>query len=146
MNQSIISQNNKQPRSFGFIYVLQNIDMPDVYKVGMTTRSPHARAAELSSATGVPAPFEVIYYAEVANPEKEERRVHLELHKYRVTRSREFFRADLLTIVKTIQNLEEVFLESALPVCSEWIRTTEPAIEKIRRSICTKDYDQEVHS
>lgn len=31
MNNLIIPQNEKQPRTFGFVYVLQNIEMPEVY-------------------------------------------------------------------------------------------------------------------
>ena len=54
MNQPIVPHNLKQPRVYGFIYVLSNMHMPDIYKVGMTTKAPHARAAELSATTGVP--------------------------------------------------------------------------------------------
>lgn len=46
-------------RMEGWVYVLSNPCMPGIYKIGMTTTSPEVRARELSSATGVPAPFKV---------------------------------------------------------------------------------------
>lgn len=41
-------------RMAGWVYILSNEYMPGIYKIGMTTNSPEARAKELSSATGVP--------------------------------------------------------------------------------------------
>ncbi|WP_220385717.1 GIY-YIG nuclease family protein, partial [Klebsiella pneumoniae] len=49
----------QQFRMEGWVYVLSNPCMPGIYKVGMTTTSPEVRARELSSATGVPAPFKI---------------------------------------------------------------------------------------
>ena len=89
--------------SYGFIYVLANLYMPDVYKVGMTTRSPRERAEEISRATGVPEQFDVLYYAEVRNPIAEERRVHERLDDYRLNLSREFFGADIELIIEAIK-------------------------------------------
>jgi len=106
--------------SFGFVYILANNYMPDVYKVGMTTRSPQARAAELSSATGVPEAFDVVYYAEVKNPALEERRVHARLAEYRVNEGREFFIASLDVIVDAIRNEEAAFTASETIIYSEW--------------------------
>lgn len=120
MTETIITQNIKQPRSFGFVYVVQNLEMPDVYKVGMTTRSPHARAAELSSATGVPMSFDVVYYAEVADPMAQEKRVHKALEKYRVNAGREFFKTDLYTIIQAIKDPETAFTDDEPPIYSEW--------------------------
>lgn len=91
-------------RSFGFVYVLSNLEMDGVYKVGMTDRSPHLRAAEISAATGVPQPFCVEYYAEVSSPAMYEKLVHKRLAQYRVSDSREFFRADIMEIVSAIRD------------------------------------------
>lgn len=102
-------------RSFGFIYILSNLEMDGVYKVGMTERSPHQRAAEISAATGVPQPFIVEYYAEVASPAFYEKMVHKKLADYRVSDSREFFRADIMTIVAAIRNADDFSDDAMLP-------------------------------
>ena len=41
----------------GWVYVLTNPAMPGLVKIGLTSRNPQVRAAELTQATGVPAPF-----------------------------------------------------------------------------------------
>lgn len=133
MNGLIISQNEKQPRSFGFIYVLGNVSMPDVYKVGMTTRSPNARAVELSSVTGVPTPFDVVYYAEVADPTAQEKRVHAALSTYRVNNGREFFQADLFTIITAIKNPDADFTSNQVPIYSEWSSRPLHALEQVSK-------------
>lgn len=133
MNQSIIAQNNRQPRNFGFVYVLRNLEMPDIYKVGMTTRSPHARAAELSSATGVPVIFDVVYYAEVADPMAQEKRVHEALAEYRVNHGREFFKADLYTIIQAIKDPASAFTNDEPPIYSEWSSHPMAVIEQVAR-------------
>lgn len=94
-------------RSFGFIYILSNLEMDGVYKVGTTDRSPHLRAAEISAATGVPQPFSVEYYAEVSAPTIYEKLVHKKLARYRVSDSREFFRADIMDIVAAIRDPDD---------------------------------------
>lgn len=120
MSANSITQNTKQPRSFGFVYVLQNLEMPNIYKVGMTTRSPHERAAELSSTTGVPVLFDVVYYAEVSDPIRQEKRVHKALEKFRVNSGREFFKTNLHTIIQAIKDPEAAFTESEPQIYSEW--------------------------
>ncbi|WP_314721509.1 GIY-YIG nuclease family protein [Rahnella variigena] len=82
-------------RMNGWVYILSNDYMPGIYKIGMTTTSPEARCKELSSATGVPAPFkiEATFHCEsAANSEAE---IHSYLSDYRVNESREFFEDDL---------------------------------------------------
>jgi T5orf172 domain len=54
------ASNDRPPLSTpGCIYVLSNVAMPSLVKIGMTTREAFARALELSTSTGVPYPFEV---------------------------------------------------------------------------------------
>ena len=45
----------------GYVYLLINRSMPGLVKVGRTTRPPAERLGELSSATGVPTPFELVF-------------------------------------------------------------------------------------
>jgi hypothetical protein len=76
---------------YGFVYLLGNKAMPWYYKIGCTERSPHNRAAELSAATGVPHPFHVLLYIEVADFQRVERRMHQEIGDFRANTNREFF-------------------------------------------------------
>lgn len=92
--------------SFGFVYVMSNMAMQDVLKVGFTTIAPSERARQLSSATGVPEPFSVEYYAEVANPKLTERLAHDRLAKFRWNESREFFRVGLLHAIHAIEEFD----------------------------------------
>ena len=77
----------------GFIYVLENESMPGIVKIGMTTRLPEARAAELWT-TGVPTPFAIAFAMHVSDVHESEAEVHEELSDYRLNSSREFFRID----------------------------------------------------
>lgn len=75
----------------GFVYVLTNPAIPGMVKVGMTQDSPRARAAALSSHTGVPSAFRVAWYAEVQDCAAVEGAVKRALDRYRVNGRREFF-------------------------------------------------------
>lgn len=77
--------------SHGFVYMLRNIHMVDIVKIGCTERSPHLRAEEISKGTGIPAPFDVVCYIEVTDHQAVERRMHRWLEKFRVSPNREFF-------------------------------------------------------
>lgn len=76
----------------GFVYVLHCSAMPNLAKVGRTNRSPWERAAELSSHSGVPEPYELTRAFPVFDSAKAERLCHDELDRYRHSKSREFFR------------------------------------------------------
>jgi hypothetical protein len=45
----------------GFVYILMNPSMPGLVKIGLTEDTAEARAASLSSASGVPTRFTVVY-------------------------------------------------------------------------------------
>lgn len=91
-------------KPLGFVYLLKNPAMPGLFKIGCTERSPHARAAVLSRATGVPQPFEVICYLEVVHPQRVEQHIHQELAALRDAKNREFFRADVVDLVRHFSN------------------------------------------
>lgn len=91
---------------YGFVYIMRNDFMPNLYKVGMTFRSPAQRAQELSS-TGLPGSFEVVYYAEVLNPCQVEARVHWVLSGFRVNQQREFFAVKAMKIIDVIMTASE---------------------------------------
>ena len=87
---------------YGFVYVLSNASMPGLYKVGHTSGSPQARAKALSSATGVPTPFEVVCYAEFANAQQAETYIHTLLVDMRCAKNREFFKGPLTRITDLV--------------------------------------------
>lgn len=89
----------QQFRMEGWVYVLSNPCMPGIYKVGMTTTSPEVRARELSSATGVPAPFKIEAAFYTHSPLESEKEVHEVLSEWRVNDSREFFELSLGEII-----------------------------------------------
>jgi hypothetical protein len=45
----------------GYIYIMINPSMPDIVKIGKTTRTAESRLKELGAATGVPTPFVLVY-------------------------------------------------------------------------------------
>lgn len=79
--------------SRGFVYILTNDFMPDLVKIGMTTRSVEQRAVELYQ-TGTPGPFKIYESFDCPNCVEVEREVHEELSEYRINDGREFFRCD----------------------------------------------------
>jgi T5orf172 domain len=66
----------------GWIYVITNKAMPQVVKVGFSTKDPELRARELDS-TGVPHPYVVAYDVLVHGPRDAEKRVHERLSHVR---------------------------------------------------------------
>jgi hypothetical protein len=86
----------------GYIYALTNVSTNGIVKIGKTQRDPEGRAKELSSATGVPTPFIVVYQAYFNDCDKAEIFVHTKLEKYRVANNREFFQVSIPVAVDTI--------------------------------------------
>jgi predicted RNA-binding Zn-ribbon protein involved in translation (DUF1610 family) len=87
----------------GFVYVLVNPSIPDLFKVGMTERSPEERAREVSVGTGVPTPFEVLAAVPSGNPAEDERSVHAVLSEARVGDDREFFKGEAIQIIQAVE-------------------------------------------
>lgn len=90
--------------AWGFVYVLSNRCMPDVYKVGFTERSPHARMEELSRSTSAPCEFSLVCYAEYENAREVEQEIHDLLADVRVSPNREFFKCDLMRITALVMS------------------------------------------
>ena len=117
----------------GWIYVLMNPAIPNMVKVGKTTRDVEQRVAELSQPTGVPSPFVLIYKRWFSDCDIAEAAIHdlLERDGQRYTSSREFFAASPWVVVDRIVALPDVDGEegasSELPVL-----TTDPPWEIVR--------------
>lgn len=93
--------------NYGFVYVLSNPSMPNIYKIGMTDRSPSQRMAELNSSTSIPSEFNLILCAEVIDARSIELMLHRELDHARVNQKREFFSLGL----GDLQWLEEQLMD-----------------------------------
>jgi len=79
--------------------------MPDLLKIGFSTKEPTERADKLFT-TGVPSPFEVAYSCAVENPAKIEKRVHRNLSRYRHRKDREFFKCDTSVAIKALERVK----------------------------------------
>jgi len=89
------------------VYVFSNPSMPDYIKVGRTNRADvEKRLKELSNPTGVPAPFECLYAAEVADAQKVEDALHAAFDVDRPNKKREFFTTDPQRIIKLLKAFE----------------------------------------
>ena len=91
------------PAGLGWVYILTNEAMPGMVKIGLTTRTPKERAAELSASSGVPLPFKVAWARAVPDCAYVEKAVHRMLDDKRVSASRESFRVDVTTARQVIE-------------------------------------------
>ena len=96
----------------GTVYVLTNPAMPDLVKIGKTTRDVQLRLADLYT-TGVPYPFECEYAAKVTDLDKTEKAFHIAFKDKRVNHKREFFKIDP---IQAIAVLELMAIEDMTPV------------------------------
>ena len=88
----------------GYIYILSNPRMKGLLKIGLSTRAVKERIAELSSATGVPAPFEVEAYFVSSDPEGHEQQIHASLAEYRV-KGKEFFEVPFSKALQVVESV-----------------------------------------
>lgn len=93
--------------NYGFVYCLGHDLMPGVFKIGMTDRSPSKRCEEISSSTGVPGPFDVLFFIEVEEPRSVERAMHNFFSAERVCAGREFFECDIRIIHRAFKVYQE---------------------------------------
>jgi hypothetical protein len=93
---------NKQ----GYIYVMVNPSLEGMVKIGKTSRDPKERAKELSTATGVPTPFILVYQKQFEDCDLAERTIHqlLESRGCRVNNNREFFNISTSEAIDLIQS------------------------------------------
>jgi hypothetical protein len=94
----------------GWVYVITNKSMPDLVKIGFSTKDPMLRADELGN-TGSPANYCVVYDVLVEDPQKIEQCVHKILaHK---NEGKEWFRCEISEAVNEIRTVigERAFVE-----------------------------------
>lgn len=97
----------------GHVYVLMNPSMQNLVKIGKTKRAPEERAKELSSTTGVPTPFVVVYNCYFESCTDAETFIHkyLEDKGFRVSSNREFFEIPIKDAIDSVMRAKEKFGE-----------------------------------
>ena len=105
----------------GYVYCLSNPSMPGLYKIGVTERDLEFRIQEANKHdTWRPPTKYVIEFAKYVNsPFEQEKIIHRNLNKYRVSSSHEFFRVDIKTIMKVFESIEG----------TNWVKPTETKFE-----------------
>lgn len=91
-----------EEQGLGWVYILSSRELPDLLKIGMTTRTVEQRSQEINSATGVAIPFGVRRCWRVIDPQKSERMVHEALAEYRLRGDREFFRVPFSVAIERV--------------------------------------------
>lgn len=96
--------------SNGYIYVMINPSLPNMVKIGKTTRHPEERVKELSSATGVPTPFILVFYKDFSDCHIAEKVIHnvLEKRGVRVSGNREFFQISSMEAIELVELYKQV--------------------------------------
>jgi len=92
----------------GFVYVMSNPSMPNLYKIGFTCNL-KKRLYDLNSYSSTPLPFKIIYSARVDNAEADEKLAHSALAESRVNKKREFFKAQ--SKIELIRKVRSVLSE-----------------------------------
>lgn len=87
----------------GYVYVLST-PATRLLKIGKTQRNPEIRAQELSSGTGTPFPYEVVYSVYVDDCSALELCVHRRLACKRANPKREFFDVTIEEAIMTIES------------------------------------------
>lgn len=103
--------NQTDPKRFfaraGWVYVLANGHMPDLYKIGRTTGSIQTRMDQLFT-TGVPMPFDCMFAEWFSDCHAAESFIHDHLEEWRMELNREFFGADLATIAQAFMTYSAI--------------------------------------
>lgn len=90
----------------GYLYILRSAaHSKDIFKIGLTTRTPETRADELSRTTGSPDKFLVANSWLVKDCYLAEKLIHNNLEEYRISSKREFFKIPYKELLNKIQDI-----------------------------------------
>lgn len=91
----------------GIVYILSNEAMPDLIKIGLTTRNElQSRINELYT-TSVPVPFTCEYASRVDDCAKVEQALHQAFSTERINPNREFFRMSVERLIPILRLVEK---------------------------------------
>jgi len=106
----------------GYLYILKNPAFPHLLKIGRTVNDPQKRANEISSSTGVPIAFEIVYTIFVQDCVEFEKVIHQKLIDFRYNKNREFFVLSLDNAIKVITRTYKDYYQVEPPY-SQFFRT-----------------------
>jgi cold shock CspA family protein len=92
----------------GWVYILSTREMPNILKIGMTTRNVGERVKEINSATGMLYPLSARAIFRVKNAREAERLIFSELDSYRIRKDREFFNIEFQKAVTLINDYLQI--------------------------------------
>ncbi|KPP98455.1 MAG: T5orf172 domain-containing protein [Bacteroidetes bacterium HLUCCA01] len=105
-----LDKRRKVYKKVGWLYVLRNRALSGSYlKVGMTSKFPYHRLAELSKSTSIPTDFELVYYVHVGHINHAEQYAHSVLADYRVSKRKEFFDTTIAKAVHAVDTASRIF-------------------------------------
>lgn len=118
------------PNDYGALYVLTNVAMPGLVKIGCTSGAIEDRIRDLSATTGVPLAFECHFAAKVEDMTIKERTLHQLFAEQRINPRREFFRIAPEKVVLAIRmGAFEEITPSKLSLSPEEDKAFEKAVE-----------------
>jgi hypothetical protein len=93
-----------------WVYILTNPAMPNMLKIGYTTKDPFTRAGQISRGTGIPLGFDVEWAYKCFKGEKIEHEVHKYFKEQRVNPQKEFFRVSLEEAQQIIEQIGNKYI------------------------------------
>jgi T5orf172 domain len=120
----------------GIVYVLINPAMPNIVKIGLTTREGIEQRMKELFTTGVPVPFECSYACLVDNCEMVENALHIAFGPYRVNPKREFFSIDpdqAIAILRLFDNKKDMTQEVNQQIDKQSTAIDKQAGEKLKK-------------
>ncbi len=116
------------------VYVLTNPGMPGLVKIGYTTNL-EQRIRSLNAHSGVPAPFQCHYAAQVADADAKEQVLHELFADHRFNENREFFKLEPKKAELAMRLMEhrEVTLPGVRPADPEEDEALEQEMKKAER-------------
>jgi hypothetical protein len=126
----------------GYIYCLSNESYKDTYKIGFTKNDPQTRMSKLNT-TGLLYPFKLEFAKQVKNYQDKEKKLHLIFDKYRVTKSREFFKMELKEIKQLFDLIDGEWYKSKEPIK---LLKTDPTVVSEKTSLFGSNFKQPTYS
>lgn len=90
----------------GYVYILSNVSLKGLLKIGSTTFGADKRAKQLSCTTSLPTPFIVEYEVFVRHYVEFEKAVHEKLDSYRLNPKREFFKVSKNKVIEVMEDFK----------------------------------------